>query len=119
MKKKNNQKSAGKRQAKSVWETFWNVKKQWLDCGNLLDYLYHQSYLKFIVIDLWRQTNTNIPQRINFTGKLEENNGATMILLLKSSKAILNFYLNSLIAQKEKNNGTSTNIKPIEWNKRF
>ena len=28
----------------------------------------------------------NIPQQINFTGKLEEDDGARMFLLLKSSK---------------------------------
>ena len=37
-----NRRSAGKRQARSVWETFWNVKKRWLYTGNLIDYLYHQ-----------------------------------------------------------------------------
>ena len=63
--------------------------------GNLLDYLYHQNYYKLIGIDLSRQTNTNIPQQINFTGKLEEDDGATMILLLKNRKnTILNFSLN-------------------------
>ena len=46
--------------------------------GNLLDYLYHQSYYKLIGIDLSRQTNTNIPEQINFTEKLEEDDGATM-----------------------------------------
>ena len=35
--------------------------------GNLLDYLYHQNYYKLIGIDLPRQTNTSIPQEINFT----------------------------------------------------
>ena len=35
--------------------------------GNLLDYLYHQNYYKFIGIDLSRQTNTTIPQQTNFT----------------------------------------------------
>ena len=53
--------------------------------GNLLDYLYRQNYYKLIGIDLSRQTNTNLPQQINFTGKLDEDNGATMFLLLKSS----------------------------------
>ena len=33
--------------------------------GNLLDYLYHQSYYKLIGIDLARQTNTSIPQQIS------------------------------------------------------
>ena len=46
--------------------------------GNLLDYLHHQNYYKLIGIDLPRPTNTIIPQQINFTGKLEENDSATM-----------------------------------------
>ena len=54
--------------------------------GNLLDYLYHQNYYKLIGIDLSRQTSTNIPQQINFTGKLEEDDDTTVFLLLKSSK---------------------------------
>ena len=53
--------------------------------GNLLDYLYHQKYCKLIGIDLSRKTNKSIPQQINFVGKLEEDNGATMFLSLKSS----------------------------------
>ena len=54
---------------------------------NLLDLSCYQNYYKLIGIDLSRQTNTNIPQQINFTGKLEEDDGATMFfLLLKSGK---------------------------------
>ena len=33
----------------------------------LLDYSYDQHYYKVIGIDLSKQTNTNIPQKINFT----------------------------------------------------
>ena len=43
--------------------------------GNLLDYLYDQKYYKLIGIDLSGQTNTVIPQEIDFVGKLEENDG--------------------------------------------
>ena len=32
--------------------------------GNLLDLLYHQNYFKLIGIDLSRQTNTTIPQKL-------------------------------------------------------
>ena len=39
--------------------------------GNLIHYLYHQKYYKFIGIDLSRQTNKSILQQINFVGKLE------------------------------------------------
>ena len=45
---------------------------------NVLDYSYHLNYYKLIGIDLSRKTNTNIPQQVNFTGKLEEDNGAAM-----------------------------------------
>ena len=62
---------------------------------NLLDFSYSQNYYKLIGIDLSRQTNTNIPQQINIAGKLEEDDGATMFLLLKNRKnTILNFSLN-------------------------
>ena len=65
---------------------------------NLLDYLYHQHYYKLIGIDLPRQTNTSIPQQINFTGKLEKDDGATMFVIAeKLQKTILNFSLDSLI----------------------
>ena len=56
--------------------------------GNLLDYLYYQKCYKLIGIDLSRQTNTNIPRWINFTGKRKEDFCGTMFLLLKSSKKL-------------------------------
>ena len=53
---------------------------------------------KLIGIDLSRQTNTSIPQQINFVGKLEEDDGATMFSIAeKQQKTILNFSLDSLI----------------------
>ena len=66
--------------------------------GNLLDYLHHQNYYKLIGIDLFRQTNLNIPQQINFVGKLEEDDGATMFFIAeKQQKSILNVSLDSFI----------------------
>ena len=56
--------------------------------ANLLDFSYHQSYYKLIGIDLSRQTHTNILQQINFVEKLEEDDGAVLFLLLKSSKKL-------------------------------
>ena len=53
--------------------------------GNSSDFQYDQKY-KFTGIDLSRQTNTCIFQQMNFTRKLEEDQGATMFLLLKSDK---------------------------------
>ena len=49
--------------------------------GNLLDFLYHQKCYKLIGINLSWQTNTSIPQQINFIGKLEVDNGAIMFLI--------------------------------------
>ena len=64
---------------------------------NLLDYFYYQNYYKLIGIDLKRQTNTSIPQQINFVAKLEKDDGATMFLIAeKQQKTILNISLDSL-----------------------
>ena len=66
--------------------------------ANLLDYLYHEKYYKLIGVDLSRQTNTSIPQQINFIWKLEEDDDATKIFVSeKQQKAILNFSLDSFI----------------------
>ena len=44
--------------------------------------MYHQSFYKLIGIDLLRQTNTSIPQQINFVRKLEEEeDGMTMLFI--------------------------------------
>ena len=60
--------------------------------------VYLQKYYKLIGIDLSRQTNTSISQEINFVGKLEEDNGATMFFIAeKQKKSILSFFLDSLI----------------------
>ena len=65
--------------------------------GNVLDYLYNQNY-KLTGIDLSRQTNTSIPQQINFARKLKEDDGITMFFIAeKQRKTIVNFSLDSLI----------------------
>ena len=46
---------------------------------NLLDYSYHQNYYKLVCDDLSRQANTSTPQQINFTGKLEEDDGKNLL----------------------------------------
>ena len=66
--------------------------------GKLFGYLYHQSYYKLVGIDLSRQTNTNVPQQISFSEKLEKTTMQQYFLLQKKQhKTILNFSLNSLI----------------------
>ena len=56
------------------------------NAGNLLDFSCHRNYYKLIGIDLSRQANTSLPQQINLTGKLEEDDGATMFFIAESSK---------------------------------
>ena len=57
--------------------------------------MYHQKYYKLLGTDLSRKNNVSIPQQINFTGKLEEDDDATMFFITeKQQETILNFSLN-------------------------
>ena len=57
-----------------------------------------KHYHKLIGIDLSRQSSISIPRQINFTGKLEEDDEATIWKAVwKAANNILNFSLNSLI----------------------
>ena len=51
--------------------------------GNLLDCSNHQNYCKLIDIGLSRQSNTAIPQQINYTRKSKEDDGATMLFIIE------------------------------------
>ena len=52
---------------------------------------------KLIGVDSSRQTNTNIPKKITFIGKLEEDDGEAMFFITeKQQKIVLNFSLDSL-----------------------
>ena len=83
---------------KKLMKNLLKIQIWWLYKRNLSDYLYHQNYHKRIGIDLSRQTNTNIPQQINFVGKLEGDDGATTFFVSeKQQKTILDFSLDSLI----------------------
>ena len=65
--------------------------------GHLLDYSYHQNFYRLIGIYLSRQANAIIPRQINFVGKLEKDDGATMFFNFeKQQKAISKFSLDSL-----------------------
>ena len=62
--------------------------------GKLLDYMYYLKYYKLIGCDLSRRPNTSISKKINFTGKLDKDNGARMFFITKEhQKTILNFSL--------------------------
>ena len=55
----------------------------------LLDYEYLLKHYKLIVIDLSKQTeleNLDLKQKINFIGRLERNEGATMLFIIEKSE---------------------------------
>ena len=56
--------------------------------GNLLDYEYFSKHYKLIAIDLSKQIvlkNSDLKQQINFIGRLERNEGAAMLFIIKKS----------------------------------
>ena len=60
---------------------------------NLLDFSYHQNYYTLNGINLSRQTNRSITQKINFVGNLEKDDGATKFFIAeKQHKIIQNFF---------------------------
>ena len=57
--------------------------------GNLLDYNYFSNNYKLIAVDLSEQIeleNSDLKQQVNFIGKLEEDDGATMFFMIEKSK---------------------------------
>ena len=56
--------------------------------GNLLDFSYHEKFYKLIGIDLSRQKNMSVPQQIDLTAKLEEDDGAITFFIGKNSKKL-------------------------------
>ena len=68
---------------------------------SIKDDSYQWSYYKLIGIVLSAEANRNIPQQINFTWKLEEDNGVTMFFIVeKQQQIILNFSLALLIVKE-------------------
>ena len=57
--------------------------------GNLLNYEYFSMHYKLIAIDLSKQIeleNPDLKQQINFTGRLERNEGVKMFFITEKSK---------------------------------
>ena len=54
--------------------------------GNGSHYLYHQNYYKRIGINLLRQGNSTILQKLNFSGKPEKDNKNSVLHRWKSAK---------------------------------
>ena len=67
--------------------------------SNLLDYEYFPMLYKLIAIDVSKQIelkNLDLKQQINFIGKLERNEGATMFFIIeRSEKTTFEFSQNS------------------------
>ena len=68
--------------------------------GNLLDYEYLSKHYGLIPIDLSKQIeleNPDLKQQINFIGKLEEDNRATMLFIIeKLEETIFEFSKSSV-----------------------
>ena len=62
--------------------------------GNLLDFAYFKENSRLIAIDLSKQTKLKDPQQINFIGKLDKDNGATIFFIIEKSEET-NFSQNS------------------------
>ena len=63
----------------------------------MLDYEYFSNHCKTIAIDLQtnKLENPDLKQQVNCTGKLEEDNGATIFFIIeKSEETTLNFARN-------------------------
>ena len=57
--------------------------------GNLLDYQYFSKHYKLIAIDLSKQIeleNPDLKKQINFNGRFEGNEGATMFFITEKSE---------------------------------
>ena len=77
-----------------------HIKNNGYTTGNSLDYEYFSNHYKLISKGLSKQIeieNSGLKQQINFIGKLEEDNGATMFFIIeKSRETIFNFSQNSI-----------------------
>ena len=50
--------------------------------ANLLDFAYFKENYKLVAIDSSKQTKLKNPKQINFIGKLDKDNGATMFFII-------------------------------------
>ena len=60
--------------------------------GNVLDFAYFKENCRLIAIDLSKQAKLKDRQLINFIGKLDKDNGATIFFIIeKSEESAFNF----------------------------
>ena len=68
--------------------------------GNLLDYEYFSKHCRLTAIDLSEQSeleNPDLKQQINFIGRLERNEGATIFFIIeKEEETTFDFSQNSV-----------------------
>ena len=83
--------------AEEAFEKIVEISNNDYTTGNLLDFAYFKKHYKLIAIDLSKQTKLKDPQQINFIGKLDKDNGATMFFIIeKSEETTFNFSQNSV-----------------------
>ena len=72
-----------------------------------MDYEYFSKHYKLVAIDLSKQIeleNPDLKQRVNFTGKLKEDNEATMTFIIeKKEQTLFEFLQNSVMLQVTNN----------------
>ena len=54
--------------------------------------MYHQKHYKLISIDLSGQINASIPQKLNFEGTLEEDDGVKMIFIAEKQQTTILYF---------------------------
>ena len=65
--------------------------------GNLIDFGYFLKNYKLLAVDLSKQTKSKDPQQINFIGKLDEANGATIIFIIEKSEETTFIFLQNFV----------------------
>ena len=68
--------------------------------GNLLNYEYFKDHYKLIAIDVSKQIeleNPDLKQKINFIGKLEENNTTMFFIIEKREETTFDFSQNFVV----------------------
>ena len=84
--------------------------------GNLLIYDYFSKYYKLIAIDWSKQTESgkaDLTQQINFIGRLERNNEATIFFILKKSEETTFHFSQNLVSTVSNEN--SKKHKFLKW----
>ena len=64
----------------------------------MLDYKYFKDHYKLIAIDLSKESeleNSDLKQKINFVGRLDEDNATMFFIIEKKEETTINFSQNS------------------------